>query len=147
MKLTDALLGEHGVFYAQFDHLAQAVPPESTLELIQSQAALLSAALATHANLEDELLFSALDPHLGHMGPLSVMRMEHDEIENALGQVQRASDLAEAKQWLSHAVRVARDHFAKEEQVLFPMAHQVLSEEQLTQLGAQWAQRRGVVTG
>ncbi len=147
MKITEALLGEHGVFYAQFDHLEQVVPAASTLELVQSQAALLTAALATHAGLENELLFSALDPHLGQMGPLAVMRMEHDEIENTLGQVQEARDLTQAQRLVLHAVRVARDHFAKEEQVLFPMAHQVLDEEKLAQLGAQWAQQRSVITG
>lgn len=147
MKITEALLGEHGVFYAQFDHLEQAVPAASALELVQSQAALLTAALATHAGLENELLFSALDPHLGQMGPLAVMRMEHDEIENTLGQVQEARDLAQAQHLVLHAMRVARDHFAKEEQVLFPMAHQVLDEERLAQLGTQWAERRGVIAG
>lgn len=147
MKITEALLGEHGVFYAQFDHLEQAVPAADTLALVQNQAALLTAALATHAGLENELLFSALDPHLGQMGPLAVMRMEHDEIENTLGQVQEAQDLAQAQRLVLHAVRVARDHFAKEEQVLFPMAHQVLDEERLAHLGTQWAQRRGVMTG
>lgn len=147
MKITEALLGEHGVFYALFDHLEQAVPAADSLALVQSQAALLTAALATHAGLEDELLFSALDPHLGQMGPLAVMRMEHDEIENTLGQVQEARDLTQAQRLVLHAVRVAREHFAKEEQVLFPMAHQVLDERELTQLGAQWAERRGVTAG
>lgn len=144
MKIIEALLGEHGVFYAQFDHLEQTVPAAPTLELVQSQAALLTAALATHAGLENELLFSALDPHLGQMGPLAVMRMEHDEIENTLDHVQAAQDLARAQRLALHAVRVARDHFAKEEQVLFPMAHQVLDESTLTQLGDQWAERRHV---
>ena len=145
MKIIEALLGEHGVFYAQFDHLEQAVPAAESLAKVQSQAAVLTAALATHAGLENELLFSTLDPHLGQMGPLAVMRMEHDEIENTLGQVQEAQDLAQAQRLVLHAVRVARDHFAKEEQVLFPMAHQVLDENTLTQLGARWAERRHVM--
>lgn len=147
MKIIEALLGEHGVFYAQFDHLERTVPAAPALELVQSQAALLTAALATHAGLENELLFSALDPHLGQMGPLAVMRMEHDEIESTLGQVQEARDLAQAQRLVLHAVRVARDHFAKEEQVLFPMAQQVLDGERLAQLGAQWAERRSVMAG
>jgi len=145
MKIIDALLGEHGVFYAQFDHLEETVPASVSLAKVQSQAAVLTAALATHAGLENELLFSTLDPHLGQMGPLAVMRMEHDEIENTLGQVQEAQDLAQAQRLVLHAVRVARDHFAKEEQVLFPMAHQVLDENTLTQLGARWAERRHVM--
>lgn len=144
MRITEALLGEHGVFYAQFNHLEQTVPAAPTLDLVQSQAALLTAALATHANLENELLFSALDPHLGPAGPLAVMRMEHDQIESLLTQAQEAQDVKQAQQLVLQAVQVARNHFAKEEQVLFPMALQVLDEPTLSELAAQWANRRGV---
>jgi len=75
MKITDAFLGEHGVFYAQFSHLEQTVPNTAALGEVQAQAALLTAALETHAHLEEELLFSTLEPHLGQGGPLAVMRM------------------------------------------------------------------------
>jgi len=144
MRITEALLGEHGVFYAQFDHLEQAVPAAETLAQVQNQTALLAAGLGPHANLENDLLFAALEPHLGPMGPLAVMRMEHDEIEGTLARVQEVKDLAGAQHLALHAIQVARDHFAKEEQVLFPMAQQVLSAEALAQLGAQWAEQRQV---
>lgn len=144
MKITEAFLGEHAVFYAQFSHLEQAVPMAKTLSQVQSQAALLAAALMSHANLEDELLFSALDPHLGHMGPLAVMRMEHDEIEGTLARMPEIQNLAEAQSRLLHAVQVARQHFAKEEQVLYPMAEQVLDADTLTQQARLWAERRRV---
>jgi hemerythrin-like domain-containing protein len=145
MKITEALLGEHGVFYALFDQLEKAVPASETLSLVQSQGALLAAALKPHASMEDELLFSSLESHLGtNEGPLAVMRTEHNEIEGALARVQEVKDLAEARALVLHAVRTAREHFAKEEQVLFPMAEQVLGAEALTQLTAAWAERRGV---
>ncbi|MFQ5856645.1 MAG: hemerythrin domain-containing protein [Anaerolineae bacterium] len=148
MKIIEALLGEHAVFYAQFDHLEQAVPAAETLAQVQSQAALLTAALETHANLEDDLLFAALDPHLGsQMGPLAVMRMEHDEIRGTLAGLPEAQDLPEAQRLVLHAVQVAREHFAKEEQVLYPMAEQTLDADALTQLGARWAEQRGVSIG
>jgi hypothetical protein len=34
MKITDALLGEHGVFYAQFSHLEKVVPQLEDLTLV-----------------------------------------------------------------------------------------------------------------
>jgi hemerythrin-like domain-containing protein len=43
-----------------------------------------------------------------------------------------------------HAVQTARAHFAKEEQVLFPLAGQMLEAGKLAQLGAKWAERRKV---
>ncbi len=139
MKITATLLGEHGVFYAQFDHLEQTVPNAETLAQVHSQGALLGAALYSHAHLEGELLFNTLEPRLGPMGPLAVMRMEHDEIEGALAELPEIQDVAEARRRLLHIVRVARDHFAKEERVLYPM-----EPDTLTRLGRLWAQQRQV---
>ncbi|MBV6504760.1 MAG: hypothetical protein ILNGONEN_00312 [Syntrophorhabdaceae bacterium] len=147
MKLTDALLGEHGVFYAQFDYLEQNVPYAQDLTLVKSQGAMLTAALATHAHLEDELLFIALAAHLDpQFGPLAVMRMEHDEIEGSLQRLQEVHDLAEAKNLLLHAMQTARAHFAKEEQVLFVMAQQMLDTRTQEQLGRKWAEARKVAS-
>jgi hypothetical protein len=62
MKITDAFIGEHAVLYCQLDHLETAVPAAKTLGEIKALAALLEAALRSHAALEDELLFNGLDP-------------------------------------------------------------------------------------
>jgi hemerythrin-like domain-containing protein len=145
MKITDALLGEHAVFYAQFDYLEKNVPSAKDVTLVKSQGAMLTAALATHAHLEDELLFIALESYLDpKSGPLAVMRMEHQEIESSLGRLHEVQDLVEAKSLLLHAIQTARAHFAKEEQVLFPMASQRLEMNKLNQLGASWAETRKV---
>jgi iron-sulfur cluster repair protein YtfE (RIC family) len=145
MKITDAFLGEHAVFYAQLDHLDGSIPGANSLAQVKSQGAMLAAALVGHAHLEEELLFTALERHIGPMGPLAVMRMEHDEIESALARLPKIQNLAEAQSLLLHAIQVARDHFAKEEQVLYPIAEQVLDTDTRTRLGRQWAERREVV--
>lgn len=145
MKITDALLGEHGVFYAQFSHLEQVVPQLADLAVVQAQGALLTAALETHAHLEDELLFSALEPHLGQGGPLAMMRMEHQQIEEGLARLPGLGELVPARQLLLQVVQVARGHFAKEEQVLYPMAQQALGDAKLVELGTLWAAQREVV--
>ncbi len=144
MKITDALLGEHAVFYAQFDHLKQSVPHAETLAQVKSQGAMLAAALASHAGLEEELLFTTIEPLVGPMGPLAVMRLEHEEIEQGLERLPTVHDLNQAQELLLRIIEVAREHFAKEEQVLYLMASQVLPAEAMTDLGAQWAARRGV---
>ncbi|MCI0690899.1 hemerythrin domain-containing protein [candidate division KSB1 bacterium] len=145
MKVTDALLGEHGVFYAQFDYLEKNIPHAKDLVLVKSQSAMLAAALAPHAHLEDELLFIALEAHIDpQSGPLAVMRMEHNEIEGSLERLQELQDLTEAKNLLLHAIQTARAHFAKEEQVLFPLASQMLEAKKLSLLGANWAESRKV---
>lgn len=144
VKITDAFLGEHATLYAQFNYLEQATPAAEALAIVQSLAAGLNATLASHAHLEDELLFTALDPYLGPMGPLAVMRMEHDQIEGLLERIPAAQDLRQAQGLLQQTVQLARSHFAKEEQVLYPIAEQALDQARLAELAVQWAERRGV---
>ena len=145
MKLTDALRGEHGVFYPQFDYIEQSVPAVEDLAVLKTQATMLASALATHAKLEEELLFQAMDSDAGAVGPLTVMRAEHEQVEGGLSEIPNVTDLAEAQQRLLHVVEIARQHFAKEEQILFMLAEQSLDNQTLNDLGAQWAMRREVM--
>lgn len=145
MKLTDALLGEHGVFYAQFDHLEQVLPEVENIKVIHTQSGMLAAALATHASLEEELLFQSLDPHPVAGGPLNVMRMEHQEIENTLEQIPIIDETDLSRQRLLYVVETARQHFAKEEQILFRLAYELLGDAALIELGSRWAVLRNVM--
>lgn len=120
-------------------------PLPTRYPLVKSQGAMLAVALASHANLEDELLFTTLESHLGPIGPLTVMRMEHDQIEGALERLPTVQNLAGARTLLLQVIKVAREHFAKEEQILYPLASRSLTIEALTGLGAQWAARRLIV--
>ena len=144
MLITDALLGEHGVFYLLFQDIEKALPMLDSVSALQNRVAPLAFSLEAHAHLEDELLFTALETHLGTQGgPLAVMRMEHDQIMNLLERVQSAEDLAQGRVLASQMIEVSRAHFQKEEQVLFRMARRFLGEEELSVLGAKWAARRG----
>jgi hemerythrin-like domain-containing protein len=146
MKITDALLGEHAVFYAMFDHLDNTVPKIDSIDELKSLAALVARPLFGHAGLENAELFAALDPFLGGQGPLEVMRSEHEDIEGTFSHLDQIDDLEELKNELVRIMRVARDHFKKEENVLFPMANQAIGEK-LESLGETWAQTRGVSLG
>ena len=139
--VTDALAGEHGVIYALLGHLASG--PFDSAEETRAAAAELASGLATHAHIEDELLFVALEAHLGpNGGPIAVMRAEHEEVEGTLERLTQVEDVHEAKALAAHLVTVAHEHFAKEEQVLFPMAEQLLSADELRGLGERWAALR-----
>ena len=144
MRITDAFLGEHGVFYAQFDWAEALIEQSPALSEIKTASALIAAALIPHAQLENELLFAAMEHQRGPVGPTLVMRIEHDEIEQLLDQVARASDPPRAAHLLGDAIHQARAHFAKEEQVAFPLADDLLGEARLRELGAIWADRRAV---
>ncbi len=144
VKLTDALLGEHGIFYALFDQIEAVTAAATSVAQIQEATAVLSAVILSHANLEEELLFPALETYMGTTGPLAVMRSEHDEIEDALRQVEEARDLDDGADCVARALNIARDHFQKEEEVLFSMARQTLDEETQIRLGKAWAEARRV---
>lgn len=145
MKITEALLRDHKMFYEEFGDLEKAFQSGASLPEIEAQLESLSTALDIHAQLEDELLFAAMEPIIGPTGPLTVMRMEHSEIENIFSLLQESSDVATTEGFISRLLEVARPHFAKEEQILFPMAEKVLDPNTLEQLGVQFSNRRRVV--
>ena len=147
MKITDAFLGEHAVFYAQFNHMEQTVPDAVSVEFVNIQCALLASALKGHAQLEEDLLFKTLESSIGSDGPLKVMRAEHEEIESSLEQMPAIQALDQAQALLLKVIEIARNHFAKEEHVLYPIAQKTLSSEVLTDLGNQWSQHRVVRLG
>lgn len=144
MRITDALLGEHGAFYAQFDRL-EGLRDGTPAPEVREQAALLAAALVTHAHLEDELLFDRLRAEGGDAGLLETMEEEHRTIAGHLERAQGSGDAARALAELREAVALARDHFAKEERIAFPLADELLGDGVLEELGVRWSNRRGVV--
>ncbi len=144
VKLTDALLGEHGVIYALFDQIEAVTATATSVAQIQEAMVVLSAVVLSHANLEEELLFPALETHMGTTGPLAVMRTEHDEIEHALRQIEEVGDLDDGADCVARALSIVRNHFQKEEEVLFSIARQTLDEETQIRLGKAWAEARRV---
>ena len=144
MKLTDALLGEHGLFYVLFDQFEAVTTTASSVAQIQAATVVLSAVALSHANLEEELLFPALEPHMGTTGPLAVMRAEHDEIRRALQQIEEAQGLDDGTDCVARLLSLVREHFQKEEEVLFSVARQTLDDETQIRLGQAWAEARRV---
>lgn len=140
MRITDALVGEHGALFPLLDEIERAGPREDAE--VRAQARLLASTLLGHALAEDELLFAAMEAEGALAGPLAAMRAEHEEIEAALTRAATAPGPGEAAEDLLRAVAVARGHFQKEEQVLFPAAEELLGEAVLVGLGERWAERR-----
>ena len=144
MDIIDGLLGEHALFYALFDWYEKSAARADTLADLQQIARPLAEALVSHAQMEDKLLFPALATDPGLRRPLEVMSREHQGIEQALLGVEACTRKAEALDQILAAVESAREHFAKEERVLFPRARQVLDERKRAELTNRWAKARGV---
>jgi iron-sulfur cluster repair protein YtfE (RIC family) len=141
--LVDFLLGEHAVLYAQFDQVDTASAGHD-LATLHAQAGMIAAALVSHAHIEEELLFRALESVTDASAPLSIMRDEHARIEDALARAQKAHAAPEALDHLRDAVSLSRDHFHKEEVVLLPLARRALGPQRLAAAVEAWAKRRGV---
>ncbi len=143
MRITDALYGEHGSLYMQMNAIEGRLAGADLAEL-QISSALFEAAIVAHAHFENDPFFAALDRVMPGGGPVTAMRAEHEEIEGELAKVAASSDVGDARLHLAAAIAEARSHFHKEELVLFPMAEQLLGTDTLEEMGAAWAQNRGV---
>jgi hemerythrin-like domain-containing protein len=145
MDIVDALLGEHGALYAQFDHVEETAP-QLSLSALRAQTDVLAAALQSHSSLEDELLFTALEPLLGVGSPeLLGMRMMHEDIDRGIEAFRAATEIERAQGAVLGVVGLARQHFLGEEQTLFPTARERIPQETRDALGAEWVARRGVM--
>lgn len=140
MKITQALYGEHGVFYSLFSEIQTLCDEKRSADELRGAAILLGRVLASHARLEDEVLFPAIDGG----GPVAVMRVEHDRIDQLATELATARSEDDLVQGLRDLLALTLEHFAKEENVLFPMSESRLDTGELERLGQQWAALRGV---
>ena len=145
MKLIDALLGEHGAFYALFDSIEQMASTSGDIAQIDTAMAVLATELNAHAAFEEKLLFPALERHTGTKKLLAEMVAEHQDIRHGLERIENARDINEAAEAVQQTMAAARRHFRKEETVLYPLAKKVLDDETLAQLGEAWAAARSVI--
>ena len=129
--------------------------PEA-LPVLGAVGRMMAGQLLQHARKEDEALFPALEEIFGREGsPTGVMRREHADIHaqaarfretlHELNQIEHPAIVAHGRSLRELAaggagaealratgaeiVRLLDLHFAKEEQVLFPMAREMLSPE------------------
>lgn len=145
MKLTDALLGEHAVIYELFEYVRDTTANTNDVQEIHGAVSVLERLLLSHAKVEEDLLFPRLEPYLGQMGPLAVMREEHLGLDELLKASKQETDAGALKSVIDQLLEMAYSHFQKEERVLFAIAQQCLDEATLTELGDVWAARRKVI--
>lgn len=144
MTITEALIAEHVVFHNLFDHAERVVPGLKTLAEVQTLAGTLQAVLKAHSDGEDDLLIAPLEHSMDHLGQRETFHEEHEEIEQNLQAACAARKVEKAKRALQVAVLLAREHFDKEERLVFPMAEELLSQKTLSDLGKRWQERRKV---
>lgn len=142
MKITEALFAEHLVFHNMFDHIEATAPKLKTLPEVKSLGALMESLLRAHSDTEDELFIGPLEHCFEQIGQRDAFLEEHQEIDASLVKVRHARRLKKARQLLLAAVAYSREHFDKEERIVFPLAEQVLNNKTLTGLGQTWMEQR-----
>ncbi len=138
MKVTEALLTEHRLLKILAAQLESAAESKVELPALVGAASMLQKALIGHSQVEDEGLFARLEAAMGGGGPVAVMRADHEQIESMLGEIADGTNRDQVARTVREVVGLTRDHFAKEENILFPMAEQVLDERALEDLSAPW---------
>ncbi|MEC5268926.1 hemerythrin domain-containing protein [Heyndrickxia coagulans] len=100
-----------------------------------------SAQLKHHAEREENVLFTMMARYIGHEnGPIAVMEYEHDEAEKYIEiflNGTKIMDEGQAEMLASYIVQMYElltSHFFKEENVLFPMAENLLSAAEKDEL-------------
>ncbi|GAX91397.1 hemerythrin [Effusibacillus lacus] len=101
--------------------------------------------LEPHSEREEGGLFPVLGRHIGtQFGPIAVMEYEHGEakrnlalFEERMGEIGQSPAREQVQSVVSPlmtAIGILQEHFMKEENVLFPMAEKVLTEEEKEEL-------------
>ena len=135
LTITDTLIAEHRVFTDLFDQIESLLPNLTTPAEVKLLATLVERLLQSHADVEKNLAFAALDHMLNDKRSLDRMHQDHHEIDGSLRRVQAAPNFKEACRLLQKAIAASRVHFQYEEQSVFPQVEQVLHQDALTALG------------
>ncbi|MCL5045220.1 MAG: hemerythrin domain-containing protein [Actinobacteria bacterium] len=128
-KLGEALRG-----------LQEGRKPAEVRETLEGFAAFLEHALKSHFRQEEEALFPVLGRVIGTRGgPIAVMLLEHKQIEAShadfSAELQKEQpDPGKLNRAGSSIISVLTPHIEKENNILFPMARQHLSPEQLAEV-------------
>jgi hemerythrin-like domain-containing protein len=145
MKITEALFAEHLVFHNLFDHIEKTAPKFKTLAEIKSVAAVMESMLKSHSETEDELFIGPLEHCFEQIGQRETFHEEHEQIDEGLALVQKATQIKKARQVLLATVAASRKHFDKEERIVFPLAERMLNSKTLLSLGRTWMEQRNHV--
>ncbi|QOY34118.1 hemerythrin domain-containing protein [Anaerobacillus isosaccharinicus] len=146
---------------AEFNQMVQAFETSEeiedwndTINQLHEKISAFIAELEPHSNREEDVLFEMMVKYLGREGgPIAVMEYEHNTAKLNLKEfMEKATAIKEDNKTLSRAEALdvyrhlkivyltLTDHFMKEENILFPMAEQMLSDAEKQDLADQFSQ-------
>ena len=135
MKVTDAIALEHAILLRVFDEVERVLPRLRSAAEVRTLATIVEGVLETHAELEINFAFVALDHTLYHKRRLTTLHHDHRELKDQFRRVHNAPTCQEARRRLRAGMGAARAHFGNEERGLFPNVERTLGLPALTALG------------
>ena len=150
MDAIEALYAEHEAALRELERLRTSATgldrPEAVGEM-ERALRFLETEIRAHNQWEEDHLFPRMELYLGPHGPCTVMRAEHrqlwefyDHVGPLLDSVKRGTAGAEGRTSLARValsiVDLLVQHIAKENQILFPMAKQLLGPADVDALRA-----------
>jgi len=116
---------------------------------VRSAVSFINTEIRQHNQREEDVLFPELEKHIPKQGPTSVMRSEHRELWNKLDELEtniKAIESTSSKNdnnALETLMETARDiivllrnHITKENNVLFPLALNILTQDQINRINS-----------
>lgn len=137
------LFGEHEVILQTLNCLEkiaaiatkdQRIPEEHASQILRI---LRQFADRCHHGKEEDVLFPAMEAHQPDFGPTAVMRAEHVQGRAAIASMIKALEQKDAEHFAQQAliyIELLRQHIEKENEVLFPLAQDMLSAEEDEQI-------------
>lgn len=150
MDAIEALYAEHEAALRELERLrvaAARLEHPGAVEELERALRFLETEIRAHNQWEEDHLFPRLELYLGPNGPCMVMRSEHrqlwdlyDRVGPVLAAVREGRAGEEERAQLSRVAAAIVDllvhHIAKENQILFPMAKQMLRPSDLEAMAA-----------
>ena len=132
-SLTAHVCREHGLLNALLRDVCHDVDT-GQLDAARISGEAFERRLARHLRVEERLLFPLFEARVGILGgPTATLRQEHREIERCVSLMREALDRGDADAFqdsLRLLRTILRQHYAKEEHVLFPTTDAALSESE-----------------
>lgn len=143
---------------AEFNRMVQAFEADQTTDLdkaveqLHEKLSIFIKELEPHSDREEDVLFEMMVKYIGREGgPIAVMEYEHNtaklnlkEFMDKVAVIKEENktvsqeDASELFRHLKIVYVTLTDHFMKEENILFPMAEQMLSDEEKEELVVQF---------
>lgn len=138
MNLLDCFRIQHSIFLEQLSFLEglKDLKKSTATSGLKEVVFAIAKVVERHAAIEEKYLFPDLRPYAkNELEGKKVIEFEHGEIRRILKHLKKTSDIHKIRVEAAKFIAFLRDHIAKEEIVLFPLAEEKLGENRLEELG------------